>query len=107
MVGYTSAQTLQQVDSIIKSFMGSFAPLTDPGALSVQPAKIQIVRLDSDMTVEQFNQRFPSNLKLEELALINGFDDKNGSMKAGQKYKRVVGGPPAQSPKVASQPPKS
>ena len=107
LVGYTSAQTLQQVDSIIKSFMGSFAPLTDPGALSVQPAKIQIVRLDSDMTVEQFNQRFPSNLKLEELALINGFDDKNGSMKAGQKYKRVVGGPPAQSPKVASQPPKS
>src|SRR5207248_8642304 len=27
LVGYTSAQTLQQVDSIIKSFMGSFAPL--------------------------------------------------------------------------------
>jgi predicted Zn-dependent protease len=107
LLGYTGAQTLQQYDPVFKSFIGSFGPLTDPAALSVQPAKIQIVRLDSDMTVEQFSRRFPSNVKLEELALINGFDDKDGRMQAGQKYKRVVGGPPVQGPRVASQPPKS
>ena len=107
LLGYTGAQTLQQYDPAFKSFIGSFGPLTDQSALSVQPAKIQMVRIDSNMTVEQFNQRYPSNLKLEELALINGFDDKNGQMQAGQQYKRVVGGPPVQDKPAAAQPPKS
>ncbi|HYV67670.1 MAG TPA: M48 family metalloprotease [Myxococcales bacterium] len=107
LIGYTGDQTLQQYDATFKSFMGSFGPLTDPAALSVQPAKIQIVRVDSDMTVEQFNQRFPSNLKVDELALINGFGDKNGRMQAGQRYKRVVGGPPVQARPAAGQAPKS
>ena len=107
LLGYTGAQTLQQYDPAFKSFIGSFGPLTDAGALSVQPAKIQIVRVDSNMSVEQFNQRYPSNLKIEELALINGFDDKNGQMQAGQQYKRVVGGPPLQDKPAAGQPPKS
>jgi predicted Zn-dependent protease len=107
LLGYTGAQTLPQYDATFKAFIASFGPLTDPGALSVQPAKIQIVRVDSDMTVDQFNQRFPSNVKLEELALINGFDDKNGRLQAGQRYKRVVGGPPVQDKPAAGQPPKS
>jgi predicted Zn-dependent protease len=107
LLGYTGAQALPQYDTAFKSFIGSFGPLTDPGALSVQPAKIQIVRVDTNMTVEQFNQRLPSNLKLEELALINGFDDKNGQMQAGQRYKRVVGGPPVRDKPAAAQQPKS
>ncbi len=107
LLGYTGAQTLQQYDPVFKSFIGSFRPLTDPAALSVQPAKIRIVRVDTNMTVERFNQRFPSNVKLEELALINGFDDKNGQLQAGQQYKRIVGGPPVQDKAAAGQPPKS
>jgi predicted Zn-dependent protease len=107
LLGYTGAQTLQQYDPVFMSFIGSFRPLTDPAALSVQPAKIQIVRVDTNMTVEQFNQRFPSNVKLEELALINGFDDKNGQLQAGQQYKRIVGGPPVRDKPAAGQPPKS
>jgi predicted Zn-dependent protease len=107
LLGYTAAQTLQQYDPVFKAFIGSFGPLTDQSAMSVQPAKIQLTRIDSNMTVEQFNQRYPSNLKIEELALINGFDDKNGQMQAGQQYKRVVGGPPVQNKPAAAQPPKS
>ncbi len=107
LLGYTGAQTVSQYDTAFKAFIGSFGPLTDPAALSVQPAKIQIVRVDGNMTVEQFNQRFPSNLKVEELALINGFDDKNEQLQAGQRYKRVVGGPPVQQRTAAGQPPKS
>src|SRR5205085_1722282 len=104
LLGYTGAQTLQQYDPAFKSFIGSFGPLTDQSAMSVQPAKIQITRIDSNMTVEQFNQRYPSNLRIEELALINGFDDKNGQMQAGQQYKRVVGGPPLKDKPPAAQP---
>ncbi|HWE22908.1 MAG TPA: M48 family metalloprotease [Myxococcales bacterium] len=108
ILGYTGAQTLQQYDPVFKSFISSFGPLTDPSALSVQPAKIQLTRIDSNMTVEQFNQRYPSNLRIEELALINGFDDKNGQMQAGKQYKRILGGPPVKDkPVAAAQPPKS
>jgi len=47
-------------------------------------------------------------VKLEELALINGLDDKNGQMQAGQQYKCIVGGPPKQAqPAAAAQPPKT
>jgi predicted Zn-dependent protease len=106
LLGYTGAQTLQQYDPAFKSFIGSFGPLGDPSALSVQPARIQLTRVDANMSVEQFNQRYPSNLRIEELALINGFDDKNGQMQAGQRYKRVLGGPPLQD-KPAPQPPKT
>ncbi|HYZ89538.1 MAG TPA: M48 family metalloprotease [Myxococcales bacterium] len=107
LLGYTGAQTLQQYDPTFKAFIGSFGPLTDQSAMSVQPARLQLVRIDSSMTVEQFNQRYPSNLRVEELALINGFDDKNGQMQGGQRYKRIVGGPPLQNKPPAAQPPKS
>jgi hypothetical protein len=81
--------------------MGSFSPLTDPSAANVQPARIQLVKLTQQMTVEQFQQQYPSNLPVGEVALINGFDDKSGRMEAGQAYKRVVGGPPREQPKQA------
>jgi predicted Zn-dependent protease len=102
ILGYTAANAVQQHDAEFKSVMGSFGPLTDPSAANVQPAKIQLVKLPQPMTVEQFHQQYPSNLPVEEVAMINGFDDKSGRMEAGQSYKRVVGGPPREQPKQAA-----
>ncbi|HZX64380.1 MAG TPA: peptidase M48, partial [Myxococcales bacterium] len=101
ILGYTAATAVQQHDAEFKSVMGSFGPLTDPAAANVQPAKIQLVKLAQPTTVEQFQQQYPSNLSVEEVAMINGFDDKSGRMEAGQSYKRVVGGPPREQPKQA------
>jgi predicted Zn-dependent protease len=102
ILGYTAAAAVQQHDAAFKSVTNSFGPLTDPAAANVQPAKIQLVKLDQPMTVEQFNQKYPSNLKAEEVALINGFDAPSAQMQAGQTYKRVVGGPPRDQPKQAA-----
>jgi predicted Zn-dependent protease len=96
ILGYTAAQSLQAYDATFKQVTSSFGPLTDAAALSVQPAKVQLVRVDRAMTVEEFNQQYPSNLRVEELALINGFPDKSGRLEPGKRYKRVVGGPPYQ-----------
>ena len=99
ILGYTAAPSLPQYDATFKQVIGSFGPITDASALSVTPAKVQLVRIDRAMTVEQFNQQYPSNVRLEELALINGFADKNGRMEPGKQYKRIVGGPPYQQAK--------
>src|SRR4051812_43107436 len=94
ILGYTAAAAIQQHDAEFKSVANSFGPLTDPAPANVQPAKIQLVKLDQPMTVAQFHQQYPSNLKVEEVALINGLDAPNSPMQPGQTYKRVVGGPP-------------
>jgi len=92
-VGYTAAPALAQAAPTFEQAMGSFGPLTDQAALSVQPARIKLVKVEQDMTVEEFNRRHPSNAPLEKIALINNAEN-GGMLKAGQTAKTVVGGPP-------------
>jgi predicted Zn-dependent protease len=69
--------------------LNSFARLTDREALSVQPLRLELVRLDRAMTLEQFSRRYPSVLSLQELALINQVDPGT-PLPAGSSVKRVV-----------------
>jgi predicted Zn-dependent protease len=80
--------------------MASFTTLTDPAALAVQPARVELVKLGRDMTIEQFAAQYPSTAPPEVVALINGVD-AGGTLKAGTVAKRVVGGRPG-SPARAS-----
>ena len=70
----------------------TFKPLTDPAYLNVQPARLQVVKLPRDMTLEQFNRQFPSSISTAQLAAINGLDAESSTLRAGQLAKRVVGG---------------
>jgi predicted Zn-dependent protease len=91
MLALTSAAKL---DGLAKSFnatTASFAPLTDKAALGVRPARISLVRADRDMTIEEFAQRYPSSIAIEQLATINGLE-KSGRIPKGQVVKRVTGG---------------
>lgn len=90
LLGYTGQGGMQKYDAAFKQTMGSIGDLKDPSALSAQPAHIQIVQVERDMSVDEFNRAHPSTIRLEELALINGVD-KGGVIKAG-KAKAVVGG---------------
>ena len=90
MLGYTSAAQMAAYDPVFKASMASFGPLTDPAALNAQPARLKIVKLAAPMTVEQFNQRYPSTVPLFSVALINGVDE-NGTIPAGSA-KQVTGG---------------
>jgi hypothetical protein len=44
------------------------------------------------MTLAQFNQRYPSQVSLETLGLLNGVD-VGATVPSGTLVKRVVGGP--------------
>ncbi|MGE5091821.1 MAG: M48 family metalloprotease [Bacillota bacterium] len=91
ILGYTPAAGMSQYDAVFRRTMGSFGPLTDQSALNVQPAKVELVRVPSAMTVQEFNSRYPSSIPIAQVAIINeaGAD---GRLTAGQMAKRVTGG---------------
>ncbi|MCA0375755.1 MAG: M48 family metalloprotease [Gemmatimonadetes bacterium] len=70
----------------------SFRALTDPAALNVQPARLQLVTLDQAMTGAQFAQRHATGgVTAETLYLINNIDATTALPK-GMVLKRVVSG---------------
>ncbi len=72
----------------------SFAPLTDPAALRIEPARLALVTLPRAMTLAEFQQAYPSSLPLDRLALLNRVE-AGETIPAGRVMKRVVGGPGA------------
>jgi len=91
LMGYT-LQVRTQHAAAIRQATRTFKPLTDPAYLNVQAARLQVVKVPREMTVEQFNRQFPSTIGLAQLAAINGLDSTTSLLRAGQLAKRVVGG---------------
>ena len=92
VMGITSADRWSTGAATLRAIATSFAPLTDRTDLAVQPLRLQVRTLDRGMTLGVFNQRYPSQISLERLALLNrvGVADP---LPAGTLIKRVVGGP--------------
>jgi predicted Zn-dependent protease len=91
ILGYTLASEMSKYDPVFDTSMLSFDRLTDPEALNVQPKRLEIVRLDQAMTIEQFAQRYPSTVDAQTLALVNGMAEGQ-ALPAGRYAKRLVGG---------------
>ena len=70
--------------------MQTFQPLTDRAALNAQPWHITIVRLDRTMTPQQFAQRYPGPVSVDELTIINQVEP-DGRFMNQNLAKRVVG----------------
>lgn len=92
LLAYTPAAQFSNYQRLFRRSLGSFAPLKDAKALGVQPDRIEIVRAPEDMTLAQFNQRYPSEIDIAELALINQLTGPDQHIPAGTRMKRVVGG---------------
>lgn len=91
ILGYTPAAGMSQYDAVFRRTMGSFGPLNDPSALNVQAAKVELVRVPSAMTIQEFNSRYPSSIPIAQVAIINEVG-ADGRLQAGQMAKRVTGG---------------
>jgi predicted Zn-dependent protease len=92
LMGYTAAGKLGNYDQVFQSTIRSFNQLRDPSKISVQPARVELVKLNRDMTLEQFNAQYPSTISIEQLAIINEVPDPKSVLPAGRMVKRVVGG---------------
>src|SRR5215204_611370 len=54
-LGYTPAGKLQTHDETFRRTINSFSELTDPERLKVEPYKVDLVKLDREMTLAEFN----------------------------------------------------
>lgn len=97
LLAYAPGQQFQQYDRLFRQVVGSFSPLNNPQLLAIQPNRIDVVRIDRNMSLAEFNQRHPSVVPIEEIALINQVADANARFQAGTLVKRVVPGPRAAS----------
>jgi predicted Zn-dependent protease len=92
ILGFTPAQQLNRYDGAFRAAAGSFAVLTDPQALAAQPDRITIVRVPQAMTLAAFNERYPSRIPIEQLAIINQLAGATSTIPANYRMKRVVAG---------------
>jgi predicted Zn-dependent protease len=90
LIGYTSESRVRRYQDEFADALGTFKPLRDRRALAVEPKRIEIVELRNGMTIERFNQRYPSTVPMDELLLINGLAE-GAVLTAGSHVKRVVG----------------
>lgn len=70
----------------------SFRPLADPADLAVGPWRVETVRLERPMTLEEFARRYPAPVPVRTLALLNAVEP-GAVLEAGRLAKRVVGEP--------------
>jgi predicted Zn-dependent protease len=76
-------------DASMRSWTGSFRPLTEAARINVKPARIKIVKLSGPMTVTAFNARYPSVIPIDRVALLNGVAT-DATFPAGKLVKQVV-----------------
>jgi predicted Zn-dependent protease len=92
LLGYAPAGKFDAYDNVFRQTISSFSQLRNQAALSVQPARVELVKLPREMTLEQFNSQYPSTIPIAELAIINELESPATAIPAGRTVKRVVGG---------------
>jgi predicted Zn-dependent protease len=102
ILGYTPAGKLQAYDKTFRSTINSFSELKDSTRLAVQPFKVELVKVDQEMTIAEFNGKHPSTIPVERVAAVNGFDTPSDRIPAGTTIKRIVGGQGAPAPREAA-----
>jgi predicted Zn-dependent protease len=90
LLGYGAASQYGAAEPLLTVAIDSFAPLTDPAILRVQPRRIDIVRLQRPQSLAEFSNRFPSVVSIEQLATINHIESRAAPIQAGTLVKRVV-----------------
>lgn len=91
ILGYTLADRAQSYSNAITGSIASFDRVTDRRILEVQPARVDIVKLQRGESLEGFVRDYPSSVPPATVALVNNLGS-NSSLQAGESYKRITGG---------------
>jgi predicted Zn-dependent protease len=92
LLGYSPADRFGFSTRDIERAIASFAPVNDRAILSVQPRRVDVVRLPRAMSLAEFAQTYPSSIPIEELAVINQVQGPGSRLAAGTLVKRITGG---------------
>jgi predicted Zn-dependent protease len=88
-VAYSDLPRLPGYDQAFRQSLSSFGRVTDPKRLEVPVARIQLAAVPGDMTLVEFQRRYPSVISVAELAVING-TAPDQPLTPGRLVKRVV-----------------
>ncbi len=91
LVTYAPAGSESAHDAQLMEIIQSFRPVADRSVLAKQPRRIETVKIDRDMTLEEFARRHPSTVPMEELAVLNQVEGASSRLRAGTIAKQVVG----------------
>jgi predicted Zn-dependent protease len=92
IITYAPVNAYPSYEAVFQQTIAGFAPLSDPQALNVQPARMRVVRTTETMTLNQFNQRFPSSIPMDELTILNQLASPDSPIPAGTMVKQIVAG---------------
>jgi predicted Zn-dependent protease len=92
LLGYGPVNRFGGSTRDVERALASFAPVTDRATLSVQPRRVDIMRLSRSMSLAEFAQAYPSSIPIEELAVINQVQGPGSRIDAGTLVKRITGG---------------
>jgi predicted Zn-dependent protease len=90
LLSYAPVQAYGNYEGVFLQTLRSFSELTDPATLASQPDRIAIVRTTERMSLADFQQRFPSVITIEELAVLNQLSGADAVLPAGTWMKRVI-----------------
>jgi predicted Zn-dependent protease len=90
LAAYGGAAAAATYADAFRSSLRSFRTVTDQKVLGARPNRLVLQRAPSQMTLEEFNRRFPSVVGLPELALINELEGGASVISSGEMVKRVV-----------------
>lgn len=86
----TKAPVWSRYENELEHTLRSVGKLRDRRFRNVEPMRIELVTLKRDMTLEEFQRRYPSDVDLKRLGLIN-HAAPDTVLKAGTRAKRVRG----------------
>jgi len=90
LLGYAPEARWPTVQPTAERALQTFARLTDPVALAVQPQRVDIVRLDQRATIEELARKRPSPVPAATLALVNQVEPQT-PLEPGRLVKWIVG----------------
>lgn len=90
ILGYASAADWSQWSGSIRSTISSFAPVSDPQVLNVQPQRLDIVTVSQAMSLNSYVQQNPQPVDVDVLARLNR-TQPGAVLSAGTRLKVVVG----------------
>jgi predicted Zn-dependent protease len=94
IMSYAPTGKLEQYDPVFRRTLASFSAVNDPRILSVQPARVDVVRVDQRMSLAEFARRHQTSASVDELARLNQLSGPDAPLAVGDMVKVVVGGMP-------------
>jgi predicted Zn-dependent protease len=92
LMGLTQEASWSGYRPTMRDSLSSFAALTDPEILAVEPPRLQVHKTTGAMSLDEFATRNVASVDAQTLAVLNHLQ-ADSRLVAGYSYKLVTGGP--------------